>query len=142
MSQLSALGFTDADLSPRLKFVNVLPSLLLMATVGGLLLSGAPDRAPDFGTMMDNAKDYGWTGAVVSTAGALVAGLLLQPLELASIRMLEGYWSPVGPLGAVGRLGAWIQHRRRSRLRWLRATVGRIDGVLGGHLDRQLNLPR
>ncbi|MEU6375121.1 hypothetical protein [Streptomyces sp. NPDC046909] len=118
MSQLSTLGITDADLSPRLKFVNILPSAVFIATVVALLLSGAPRQAPSIHQLSHNAQLYGWTGAVLGTVGSVVAGLLLQPLELASIRFLEGYWSARGPLAPLGRMGAWVQQRRKSKLMW------------------------
>ncbi|MCX4433443.1 hypothetical protein [Streptomyces mirabilis] len=118
MSQLSALGVTDADLSPRLKFVNILPSALLLAVVISLILGGAPAHAPGLHRLLDNARSYGWTGAVVASVGALVAGLLLQPLELASIRLLEGYVSSTGLLGPLARMGTWVHASRRSRLTW------------------------
>ncbi|MFJ4982424.1 hypothetical protein ACIP9H_01330 [Streptomyces sp. NPDC088732] len=118
MSQLSALGVADADLTPRLKFVNILPSALLLTVVVSLILSGAPAHAPALDRLVDNARSYGWPGAVLASVGALVSGLLLQPLELASIRLLEGYVSSTGPLGPLARLGTWVHANRRSRLTW------------------------
>ncbi|MER6417970.1 hypothetical protein [Streptomyces sp. NPDC001137] len=118
MSQLSALGVVDADLTPRLKFVNILPSALLLTVVGSLILGGAPANAPELQRLLDNARSYGWAGAAVASVGALVAGLLLQPLELASIRLLEGYVSATGPLGPLARVGTWVHANRRSRLTW------------------------
>lgn len=118
MSQLSALGVADADLTPRLKFVNILPSALLITVVVALILGGAPAHAPSFDRLLGNARSYGWPGAVLASVGALVAGLLLQPLELASIRLLEGYVSATGPLGPLARMGTWVQANRRSRLLW------------------------
>ncbi|MEU1479761.1 hypothetical protein ACFYZ8_39290 [Streptomyces sp. NPDC001668] len=118
MSQLSALGVVDADLTPRLKFVNILPSALLITVVVALILGGAPSHPPGLERLLDHAGAHSWIGVVVATAGALVAGLLLQPLELASIRLLEGYVSPTGPLGPLARLGVWVHENRRSRLAW------------------------
>ncbi|MER5504810.1 hypothetical protein ABT052_05700 [Streptomyces sp. NPDC002766] len=108
----------ETDLSPRLKFVNILPSAVVIATVIALLLSGAPQQAPTAEMLSRNAQDLGWTGLTLGTVGSLVAGLLLQPLELASIRFLEGYWSARGPLARLGRMGVWLQQRRKSRLAW------------------------
>jgi hypothetical protein len=118
MSQLSALGVAEADISPRLKFVNVLPSALVIATVVALLLSGAPRQAPSLDQMKHNAHLYGWQGAIFGTVGSITAGLLLQPLELASVRFLEGYWGARGPLASLGRMGTWVQQRRKSKLMW------------------------
>lgn len=118
MSQLSALGVVDADLTPRLKFVNILPSALFLTVVVSLILGGAPAHAPGLHRLLENARSYGWTGAVVASVGALVAGLLLQPLELASIRLLEGYVSVTGPFGPLARVGTWVYANRRSRLTW------------------------
>ncbi|WP_406480254.1 hypothetical protein [Streptomyces sp. NBC_01615] len=119
MSQLASFGIADSDLAPRLKFVNVLPTAILLIIVASLLLSGAPANAPSFEALVDNAGHYGWVGAALATAGSLVVGLLLQPLELASIQVLEGYWGRSGPLAPLAAFGSWMQERRKSRLDWV-----------------------
>lgn len=140
MSHLSTLGITDGDITPRLRFVNLLPSALLIATVGALLLGGAPLEEPSFRTMVGNARAYGWIGGTAATAGVLVVALLLQPLELASIRLLEGYWRTTGPLGPVGRIGRWLQERRRSRLLWVLGRLQDHDSTLSQEAARELSL--
>lgn len=139
MSQLGSLGFTDADLTPRLKFVNILPSVVFLATVGALWLSGAPAHPPTLSVLKQNAVDINWVGALVLTAAALVVGLLLQPLELASIRFLEGYWRTSGPLRRLGEHGRWIQQRRKDRLVWLNEELSQSAyEELVEHVPREL----
>ncbi|WP_405968982.1 hypothetical protein OG496_55165 [Streptomyces sp. NBC_00988] len=139
MSQLGSLGFTDADLTPRLKFVNILPSVVFLMTVGALWLGGAPAQPPAFTVLKENVEDINWPGALVLTASALVIGLLLQPLELASIRFLEGYWKASGPLQQLGERGRWIQQRRKDRLVWLEEELSQSAyEELVEHVPREL----
>lgn len=107
------------DLSVRFKLVNALPAAFLVCLIGVLTLSGAPLASPDFGKMVDRARDYGWTGAAISVAVIAVGALLLEPFELASIRLLEGYWAAWGPMRKLGDFGRWMQTRRRDRLMFL-----------------------
>lgn len=139
MSQLGSLGFTDADLTPRLKFVNILPSVVFLMTVGALWLSGAPAHPPTLAVLKQNANDINWLGALMLTVAALVIGLLLQPLELASIRFLEGYWRTPGPLRRLGERGRWVQQRRKDRLVWLNEQLGQSTyAELVEHVPREL----
>ncbi|MFF2363919.1 hypothetical protein ACFVU0_14585 [Streptomyces sp. NPDC058122] len=139
MSHLGSLGFTDADLTPRLKFVNILPTVVFLMVTGALWLSGAPAHAPTLTVLIENAKHASWPAALGLTSAALVTGLLLQPLELASIRFLEGYWRTSGPLRGLGERGRWIQQRRKDRLVWLNEQLGRsAHKELVEHVPREL----
>jgi hypothetical protein len=108
------------DFTIRQKFVNLIPALLAVGIVETLIVAGAPDQAPDVYRLLRRIAEYGWAGAAGLTIGAVLLALLLEPLELATIRFLEGYWRPSGWLGRVAVIGIWIQERRRSRLRWIR----------------------
>ncbi|MEU4089655.1 hypothetical protein [Streptomyces aureus] len=139
MSQLSTLGLTDADLTPRLKFVNILPTVVFLMVIGALWLSGAPAYPPTLTVLIENARRASWPAALGLTSAALVTGLLLQPLELASIRFLEGYWSTTGPLRGLGKRGRWIQQRRKDRLVWLNERLGdSAHKELVEHVPREL----
>ncbi|HEY0638508.1 MAG TPA: hypothetical protein VGD67_12740 [Pseudonocardiaceae bacterium] len=130
---------TDKDLPTRLKLVNVLPVTIVLATTTLLLLSGAPRQSPSLEVVATNIRSLGWPTLVIGTAVSLIAGLALQPLELASIRLLEGYWRPQGLLGPAGRLGCWVHERRRSRLQWLVSYEGRgVEGPLASDAVTEL----
>jgi hypothetical protein len=113
-------GVGAGDLSSRQRFVNLVPALIFIGTVSILILSGAPVASPRMSVLVASlARDH-WLGAALGSAVGLVAALLLEPLELATVRLLEGYWGVTGPLARLATLGCWIQERRRSRLEWIR----------------------
>jgi hypothetical protein len=107
------------DLPLRFKLVNAAPVALLVLITGGLVLAGAPNQSPSVKTLLANAHTYGWTGAAVSVAVIVIVALVVEPLEVASIRALEGYWEPTGLLRGLAAAGVWLQRRRRSRLEFL-----------------------
>ncbi|MEV6491006.1 hypothetical protein AB0M20_20690 [Actinoplanes sp. NPDC051633] len=107
------------DFTTRQKFVNLVPALLSIGVVSILIVAGAPDQAPTIGRLTGRVKEYGWTGAAFITAGSVLAALLLEPLELASIRLLEGYGSPRGLIGRIRGHGVWMQQRRKERFEWI-----------------------
>lgn len=127
MSQLAKLGFGDADLTPRLKFVNLLPSAVMILTVASLLLSGAPGAPPRPDVLLGNLQKYGIPGALAASAMILTLALLLQPLELASIRVLEGYWRTTGVAGRARDLMLWLQQRRKKRLEFIVANADDLE---------------
>jgi hypothetical protein len=108
------------ELSLRTKLVNVIPAATFLAIVGSLVLSGAPADEPRLKTLEDNVNHLGWPGAGAAAAAVVIGALLLEPLELASIRFLEGYWNPSGPLAGLGQLVIWLYERRRSRAEFLK----------------------
>jgi hypothetical protein len=109
------IGFSR-DLGVRFTLVGVLPMALLALFVLALVWSGAPADAPDVDRILDEARDLdAWSGALLFLA-LVVAALLAQPLQLALVRGLEGYWAgtPAGArLSAPGRA---LQERRLARL--------------------------
>jgi hypothetical protein len=107
------------DFTTRQKFVNVAPAMLAVGIIETLVIAGAPDEAPTVGRLLGRLEIYGWIGGAVLIVSAVVLVLLLEPLELATIRFMEGYWNPFGPLAAAAQLGLWLQQRRHSRLQWI-----------------------
>ena len=104
------------DVPFRFKVVNAVPVSVVAVTVGGLVLAGAPADEPKLSVLLDTARGYGWAGAVLALAVIVVVALLAEPLEIASIRFLEGYWSFAGPLRPIATAANWLQRRRHSRL--------------------------
>src|SRR5664280_1907983 len=100
----------------RLVAVNLLPTAVLVAVVG--LTSRANAFSP-------RTRGLHWkalvTGFKVDSGGLLLLVLalfalaaLLQPFEIAAVRLLEGYWSQ-GRIGARAADLAARPHRRRMR---------------------------
>jgi hypothetical protein len=107
------------DFPFRFKVVNAVPVAAVVLIVGTVILAGAPGAAPRWDTLLANARDFGWAGAAGAAAATVIIALLAEPLELASIRFLEGYWPTTGPLGKVGAAGVRAQGRKMSRLTFL-----------------------
>lgn len=121
---------TAEDFTTRQKFVNVAPALLLLGVIEALVVAGAPKQAPDVYRLIRRLQDYGWVGAAALVVGAVLLALLLEPLELATIRLVEGYWSAFGWLAPAADLGVWIQTRRKARMSWIRDELsGTADSV-------------
>jgi multisubunit Na+/H+ antiporter MnhG subunit len=132
---------TAEDFTTRQKFVNVAPALLLIGIVQTLIVAGTPKQAPDVYRLIRRLDDYGWVGVAVLVVGAVLLALLLEPLELATIRFMEGYWNSFGYLAPMAELGVWIQSRRRARMRWITREVS--GGEEASTASRKLDdLPR
>jgi hypothetical protein len=100
MSVADLIGF-GRDLGTRFALVGLLPGAVLALFVLALVWSGAPGAAPDLDEILDHARDLdAWAGGLLFLALVVVA-LVLQPLQLALVRALEGYWPE--PLARRGR---------------------------------------
>lgn len=104
------------DLGVRFRFVSLLPVAVLALYLLALVWSGAPGRSPDLQAVLTHAKHVeGWTAFLLALT-VVITALIVEPLQIALVRLLEGYWgqSPVGRLlSAPGR----TYHRaRRNRL--------------------------
>src|SRR5262245_42365441 len=107
MSLEQATGAVS-DLGVRFNVVGVLPTAMLTTALAALIASGAPGESPDFDELIDSLDKLSAADAVVLTAVVVVVGLLLQPLQLALVRVLEGYWGS-------GRVARWIANRATRR---------------------------
>jgi hypothetical protein len=103
------------DLGVRFRLVSLLPATVLALFVVGLVWSGAPDHSPSFEQIAAHAKQVkGWTGFLLAIA-VVTAAVIVEPLQLALVRGLEGYWgeSRLGRLlAAPGKLihRIWRDH--------------------------------
>jgi hypothetical protein len=110
------MGITDLigfgrDLGTRFALLGLLPGGMLALFVLALVWSGAPGDAPDLDQVLDHARDLdGWAGGLLFLALVVVA-IVLQPLQLALVRVLEGYWPESLARGLRKR-----QARRRQAL--------------------------
>jgi hypothetical protein len=109
----------SVDFPFRFKVVNVVPVAAVLLMVGAVVLAGAPGEPPQRQVLLGNAREFGWAGAAGALAAIVVIALLAEPLELASIRFLEGYWPTSGPLGRIHAAGLRSQQRRFTRLTFL-----------------------
>jgi hypothetical protein len=111
------------DFPLRFKVVNAVPVAVVTLLVGTIILAGAPGHAPRWDSLLTHARGFGWTGAAAALAVTVVIALLAEPLELATIRLLEGYWPATGPLRQAGAVGIWLQRRRHARLTFLEGSA-------------------
>ncbi|WP_306207762.1 hypothetical protein [Actinoplanes sp. RD1] len=128
-------GDAFADVPFRFKVVNALPAAFLACLVSALALAGAPVRAPDADKLVEQAGRFGWWGAAAAAVVIAVAALLLEPLELASVRILEGYWPDLGPFRRLAEAGRAVQRRRKEKAQFLQQTAG-VRGVPAGSFVR------
>jgi hypothetical protein len=119
-------GETSKALGPRAILVNVLPAGLLTLLTVLLIGSGAPGD-PSLKDLMKtlNGLQNGASLALLVIV-VLVATIILQPLQIAVVQVLEGYWAATPDRrarSAVARkavaIGVELQRRRLS---WLQAS--------------------
>jgi hypothetical protein len=103
----------------RFNLIGLLPNGVLCLFLLALAWSGAPDHAPDLQSVAHRVTDLRTAEAVVLGAGILSLALALQPLQLAMVRILEGYWGNTWP--AERAAAACIFLHRRQRRKWLAA---------------------
>ncbi|MET9230278.1 hypothetical protein [Lentzea sp. NPDC003310] len=97
-------------LSGRFVLVNYLPTAAGAVCVLVLVWAGAPGARLDFGAAWRTAGKVGVGEVFVLVLAVTLLSLLLQPLQLALVRMLEGAW----PRFTAGP-ARWWQRRRRAR---------------------------
>jgi hypothetical protein len=107
-------------LGPR-SVVSLLPSALLALLVVILRISGAPGE-PQISKVMNFLEKPG-AGLVLLVVVVLLATIILQPLQIAVVQLLEGYWEGTPSAGRLASLrrtlsdvGREIQRRRYQTL--------------------------
>ena len=122
--RLSAVvGEGAKELGARFLLVGLLPSAFLTLLVVALLWSGAPASAPDAVRAARAVEALGGSDAALFGLAVMLLALLLQPLQLAIVQLLEGYWGPLATgSGAWGAL--WAGRHRRAKGRLTRALAG------------------
>jgi hypothetical protein len=104
------IGF-GRDIGTRFALVGLLPGAVLAFFVLALVWSGAPADPPDLDRILDHARALdAWAGGLLF-GGLVVLALVAQPLQLALVRVLEGYWP-----AALRRLRVPRQRRRYDAL--------------------------
>ncbi|MFJ1791084.1 hypothetical protein [Kitasatospora griseola] len=106
------LGSVERFFGSRFVIAVLLPLTLVGAVSAPVVLTLS---GRSFDAVLDAWHRHGTLGqAVIALAGLLslaVAGYLLSFFQLPALRLLEGYWSPAGPLAALGRRRT--EHHRR-----------------------------
>jgi hypothetical protein len=97
----------------RFALVNLLPVAVLVVLIGGLIRSGAYSAAePSLARVLPSGDSaLALSGAAVFTV--FLVAVVLQPFQVAFVRLLEGYWTERGLVGATGRM--LIQHHLRRK---------------------------
>jgi len=108
------LGLGDA-LGTRFRVLGMLPAGLFAVFVLALLESGAPGQAPDLDAVADSLRGLeAWEGIALLVA-IIAAALVAEPLQLALVRALEGYWGGSALAAVVARPLVALQARARTR---------------------------
>lgn len=94
-------GIGVKDLGTRVNFVTTLPSLLVAVGVLLLVWSGAPSNPPDLARAVDELKGLNATEVALLILALICLVLVTHPLQLALVRLLEGYGAPKSPLAPV-----------------------------------------
>jgi hypothetical protein len=102
--------------SPRFYLVGLLPSAVLAIFVYVLWAAGAPFEYPDFGNVVDKFAGLSGPELALLIGGVLLFAILLQPFQIALVRMLEGYWGMSAFAQTALEIGVELQRRRRKEL--------------------------
>ncbi len=111
-----ALG-AGARIGRYFNVVSMTPSILLVLYLTGLVAAGAWAGPFDPHKAVAAFAGVGWSQAAVLVAVALVAAIVLQPLQFGAIQVLEGYWG-AAPLGL--RLMEWRIAKHRAHAHYLK----------------------
>jgi hypothetical protein len=110
---LAGLIGLSKDLGPRFNIVGLLPAAALTLFVLGLVWGGAPDQTPDLARIGSRASRLDGFEIAMLFLGLVIVVLIIQPFQLALIRLLEGYWGS----GRIGRALAAKGRERQAQLR-------------------------
>ena len=107
---MTAGSLLDAtkDLGVRFRVVSMLPVAVLELFVLALLWSGAPGHPPHLSRVVQHAARLSLTEGIFLALALIVVTVILEPMQLALVRLLEGYWGE----SAVGV--SWPGRARRS----------------------------
>lgn len=109
---LKAAAGAAGELGVRFNLLGALPTAVFATLIASLIAAGAPGSAPDPAVLGEKFEALSGSDLVVLGAAVVVAGLILQPLQLPLVRLLEGYW---GSAALAARLIS-RHERRRSAL--------------------------
>lgn len=105
----------DGTLSGRFFLVGYLPTISAAVFILILFWAGAPAGPLHFSDAWHTAATLGSGQILLLILVVTLVALVLHPLQLVTVRLLEGYWP--GWASAVTRCGLARQRRREQRLR-------------------------
>jgi hypothetical protein len=104
------------DLGVRFRFVSLLPVAVLTLYVLALAWSSAPGSSPRVGRVVMHARHVAGWEAVLLAVAVVVVALIAEPLQVALVRLLEGYWGQSRPGRLLAAPGLAFHRARRGRL--------------------------
>jgi hypothetical protein len=114
--KLDEIGIAAAkELGLRFTLVGVLPIAALALYVVALIVSMMAGGSPDLTALAKFAHGLTAADALVLVGSIVVLAFLLQPLQLALVRLLEGYWGSSCLARVADRIAvAWHRWRRQK----------------------------
>jgi hypothetical protein len=103
-----------SKIGARFSLVTAIPTTTLLLFVVGLLLTGAPQDAPDLAVAADRVRDWNAIQVALLVIAGTALGLLLHPFQVRVVKVLEGYWPSHVPVGLL-RASSEARYRRRQR---------------------------
>jgi hypothetical protein len=114
---LKTAAGSATDLGVRFNLLGGIPTAAFVTLIASLVVAGAPASAPDPAALSEAFASLSGTDLVLLTAGVVVVGLILQPMQLPLVRLLEGYWGSAGVGPALAAPLVAAHERRREALR-------------------------
>jgi hypothetical protein len=136
MKPQSLIEKAPEALTPRFYLVGLLPSAVLAIFVYVLWEAGAPFEYPDFGKVVDSFASLSGPELALLIGGILLFAILVQPFQVALVRVLEGYWGMSAFARTALEIGVELQRRRRKE-HHLRANETLDDDATVGDVARQ-----
>ena len=111
----------------RFSVVSAFPAVMVVLTVYALIKTGAFSGAPDVHKLIPADEKLGAGVVLLLALLVFVLALLLQPFQLALVRMLEGYWGNSAP--ARGLTWMFVAPRRRRLRAYIEAGTTDVDAI-------------
>jgi hypothetical protein len=116
MGLASIVGVAGSALGSRFSLVSLFPTAAGTLVVAFVVAAGAPAQEPSWDAALETARAMDGSDVALLVVAVTAVSVLLQPLQLQTVRLLEGYWGD-------GLLAAWLSrpllrhhHGARQRL--------------------------
>lgn len=117
------------DLGQRFRLVDLLPTSILVVSVGTLIAAGAPGETPTVANVLDKAEDLTLAESALLVLLVLVGSVLFVPFTVPLVRLFEGYWGSSRLARGLGGFRVDRHQRKRASLK-ARTRAQSRDGVL------------
>jgi hypothetical protein len=95
--------------------VTILPTTIFAVFVAGLYRAGALTGAPSLDALL--APPSSASSLIGLACAIVVTSVIIQPFQIALVRLLEGYWGSSRIATSLSSVGVELQRRRVMRLR-------------------------